>query len=362
MDCGVLIMARPFPKTPHTFQTFETTSGARIFRIPMNVFPDLWAYAYLILVAGSLVLIDTGSGFGDSNAHLEAGFDQASRAAGRTIRFKDLTHILITHGHIDHFGGLGFLRDRTNALIGIHELDLGNLANYEERVAIAENRLKAYLVEAGVPLDQREGILNMYRLNKMLSHSVKVDFSYEAKGMRVGSFEMLHVPGHCAGHVVIRLDNILFSGDHVLGRITPHQSPERLTLSTGLSHYLDSLDVLEKWAGDLSLTLAGHDDPIPNLPARLAEIRREHTARLKLTLEFLAEPHTIAEVSEKLFGSVNGYNVLLAIEEAGAHVEYLHQRGLLRIVNVDELESNNGPVVNRFRRINDPVASKNKPV
>ncbi|MFA5874930.1 MAG: MBL fold metallo-hydrolase, partial [Anaerolineales bacterium] len=305
---------------------------------------------------------DTGSGFGDSNAHLEAGFDQASRAAGRTIRIEDLTHILITHGHIDHFGGLVFLHGRTNALIGIHELDLGNLTCYEERVAIAENRLKAYLVEAGVLEDKREGILDMYRLNKMLSHSVRVDFTYEAKGMRLGSFDILHVPGHCAGHVVIRLHNILFSGDHVLGRISPHQSPERLTLYTGLGHYLDSLTLLEKWAGGPSLTLAGHDDPIPNLPARLAEIRREHAARLKLTLEFLAEPHTTAEVSEKLFGSVNGYNVLLAIEEAGAHVEYLHQRGLLRIVNVDELESNNGPVVTRYQRINDAVTKKVKPI
>jgi glyoxylase-like metal-dependent hydrolase (beta-lactamase superfamily II) len=351
-------MDRAPAKTAPTFQVFETTGGARIFRIPMKVFPDLWAYAYLVLVDDSIVLIDTGSGFGESNAHLEAGFAQAGAAAGRTIRIEDLTHILITHGHIDHFGGLVFLRERTQALLGIHELDMGNLTNYEERVAIAENRLKAYLVEAGVPEDKREGILNMYRVNKMLFHSVRVDFTYEAKGMRLGSFDMLHVPGHCAGHVVIRLHNILFSGDHVLGRITPHQSPERLTYSTGLGHYLDSLTLLEKWAGGSVLTLAGHDDPITNLPVRLAEIRQGHVARLKLTLDFLADPHTIAEVSQELFGSVNGYNILLAIEEAGAHVEYLHQRGRLRIVNVDELESNNGPVVTRYRRINDPATMK----
>jgi glyoxylase-like metal-dependent hydrolase (beta-lactamase superfamily II) len=349
-------------KTPYSFQTFETSGGARIFRIPMKVFPDLWSYAYLVLVDDYIVLIDTGSGFGDSNAHLEAGFDLASRAAGRTIRFEDLTHILITHGHIDHFGGLVFLRERTKALIGIHELDLGTLTCYEERVSIAENWLKAYLVEAGVPEEKREGILDMYRVNKMLSHSVGVDFTYEAKGMRLGSFDMLHVPGHCPGHVVIRLHNILFSGDHVLGRITPHQSPERLTLYTGLGHYLDSLNLLEKWAGDSSLILAGHDDPIPNLPKRLAEIRQEHAARLKFTLEFFTEPHTIAEISKELFGSVKDYHVLLAIEEAGAHVEYLHQRGLLCIVNVDELESNDGPVVNRYRRVDVPVAKKVKPI
>jgi len=351
-------MDTPSEKILYTFQAFESSDGARIFRIPMNVFPYLWAYAYLVLVDGSIVLIDTGSGFGDSNAQLEAGFEQASQAAGRRIRFEDLTYILISHGHIDHFGGLVFLREHTHALVGIHELDLGNLANYEERVAIAENRLKAYLVEAGVAEQKREGILDMYRFNKMLFHSVKVDFTYEARGMRLGSFEMLHVPGHCAGHVVLRLHNLLFSGDHVLGRITPHQSPERLTLFTGLGHYLDSLALLEKWAGGSSLTLAGHDDPIPDLPARLAEIRGQHANRLNLTLEFFAEPHTIAEASQELFGNVHGYNVLLALEETGAHVEYLHQRGLLRIVNVDELEANSGPVVTRYRRINEPVTMK----
>jgi glyoxylase-like metal-dependent hydrolase (beta-lactamase superfamily II) len=341
-----------------TFQEFKTSGGARVFSIPLKVFPDLWANAYLVLVGDFILLIDTGSGFGESNDHLEAGFLQASTAAGHTIHIEDLTHILITHGHIDHFGGLVYLRERTHALVGIHELDMANLTNYEERVVMAENRLKTYLVEAGVTEEKRTEILNMYRVNKVLFHSVMVDFTYEAKRMRMGPLEMLHVPGHCAGHVVIRLHDYLFSGDHVLGRLTPHQSPEQLTYSTGLGHYLDSLTLLEKWAGDSFMTLAGHDDPITNLPVRLAQIRQGHAHRLERTMEFLREPHTIADVSQDLFGGVTGYNVLLAIEEAGAHVEYLHQRGQLRIVNINEFEINNGPVVARYRRINDLVTRK----
>jgi glyoxylase-like metal-dependent hydrolase (beta-lactamase superfamily II) len=346
----------------HIFQAFETNGGARIYRIPMQVFPDLWAYATLVLLDDYIVLIDTGSGFGDANAQLEAGFELAGKAAGRSLRIEDLTHILITHGHIDHFGGLVFLRGRTRALVGIHELDLGILTQYEERVAIAENRLKAYLIETGVPEDKRAGVLNMYSLNKSLTHSVPVDFTYGARNMRLGAFEMLHVPGHCAGHVVIRLHDVLFSGDHVLGKITPHQSPERLTYYNGLGHYLDSLTRLEMWAGAIPLTLAGHDDPITDLPGRINEIRAEHAARLEKTLAFLEEPHTIADVSHRLFGSINGYHALLAIEEAGAHVEYLHQRGLLRIVNVDELEANDGPVTILYRRIADPLTRQVRPV
>ncbi len=236
-------------KPAQTFQAFETSGGAKVFRIPLQAFPFLSVYAYLILIDGMVVLIDSGSGFGESNADLEAGFALASQATGQRIRIEDLSHVLITHGHIDHFGGLIFICGRAKPLIGIHELDLGILTSYEERVAIAEARLKRYLVEAGVSKDQGDDILNMYRLNKALFHSVEVDFTYKAVDMRVGPFEMLHVAGHCAGQVAIRLHDFIFSGDHLLGKITPHQSPEELTLGTGLGHYLESLESIESGPG-----------------------------------------------------------------------------------------------------------------
>jgi len=207
---------------------------------------------------------------------------------------------------------------------------------------------------------RRDEILNMYRINKALFRSTVVDFTYEAAGMRLGPFEMLHVPGHCPGHVVIRLHDILFSGDHVLESISPHQWPERLTLYTGLGHYLDSLTLLESWAKDVSLTLPGHNEPIPNLPARLGALRALHAERLQKTMAILADPHTTAEVSKELFGKVSGYDVLLALEETGAHVEYLYQHGLLQIANVAEIEANSMPVALRYQRLNDPIAAQVK--
>jgi glyoxylase-like metal-dependent hydrolase (beta-lactamase superfamily II) len=167
--------------------------------------------------------------------------------------------------------------------------------------------------------------------------------------MRLGPFEMLHVPGHCAGQVVIRLHDVLFSADHVLAEISPHQSPERLTLSTGLDHYLKSLAALRRWTPDIRLTLAGHKQPIFDLHARIDEIECLHAQRLEKTLWLMAEPHTIAEVSYALFGEVHGYNVLLALEEAGAHVEYLYQRGLLGIENLEEVERAPQPLPVRYR-------------
>ena len=245
-----------------SIQIFSSSDGARIYQIPLKEFPMLWGSIYLVLVEHEgqhyRVLVDTGSGYGESNRHLEAGLRQVAEISGVEIGLDNLTHILITHGHIDHFGGLGYVRERTPAMVGVHELDLRNLTHYEERIVIVSRRLENYLAEAGVPAEERQRMIAMYKSTKSLYHSVKVDFTYEAIGMHLGPFEFLHVPGHCAGHVVIRLHDVLFSGDHVLEETSPHQSPEHLTLSTGLEHYLRSLDIVENWAKGARLALGGH--------------------------------------------------------------------------------------------------------
>jgi glyoxylase-like metal-dependent hydrolase (beta-lactamase superfamily II) len=341
--------------TAFEVRPFSTAAGARVYQLPVQQFPVLWGYVYLVLVEWEgeafRVLIDTGSGFGDSNQHLEAGLRAAGELAGEPLGLENLTHVLITHGHIDHFGGLGYVRPRTPARIGVHELDQRILTHYEERLVIVGRRLDSFLAEAGVEPEQRGDLIRLYQITKNLYHSVRVDFTFEAVGMRLGPFEMLHTPGHCAGHTVIRLHDILFSGDHVLEHTSPHQSPEHLTLSTGLGHYLHSLEALRGWASQVRLTLGGHEEPVTDLPARLDAIRNLHQERLGQVLALLRDPHTVVEVSQALFGEVHGYNVLLALEEAGAHVEYLYQRGQLGIANLSELEENWGQVPLRYQRL-----------
>ena len=337
--------------TNYSVQRFETDRGANIFQLPVEAFPGFWAYVYLVLLDEYQVLIDTGSGFGASNANLESGLQEASQQFGSSLKLSNLTHVLITHGHIDHFGGLPYVRANSPAKIGVHELDLRNLTNTEERLTIVARRLAIFLAEAGISPQRRSELIQLYKMIKLDYTPVSVDFTYEAVGMRLGPFKMLHVPGHCAGQVVIRLHDVLFSGDHVLSDISPHQAPERLVLNTGLGHYLASLESLRGWAESVRLTLGGHNAPIVDLPSRIDEIRGAHDQRLQEVLDLLAEPGTIAEVSQALFGEVHGYNVLLALEETGAHIEYLYQRGLIGIANLADLDNGGEPVPIRYHRL-----------
>jgi glyoxylase-like metal-dependent hydrolase (beta-lactamase superfamily II) len=328
----------------HTSTQYQTSSGIRIQRIPLEAFPNFWAYAYLVQTEEWNVLIDTGSGSEYSNDGLESGLAEAGLGAS------DLTHILLTHGHIDHYGGLSYLRERTDAQIGVHELDLGTVTTHEARLAILSNKLENFLSQADIPEERRKELLSMYRFTKKFHRSVPVDFTYEAHDMQIGPFELIHVPGHCPGHVALKLDEVVFCGDLVLEKVTPHQSPEELLPFMGVRHYLDSLSVFERWADGATLTLNGHDDPIEDLPARVETTRTSLSRRIDQTLAALDGSRTLAQVTEQVYSKMNGYNALLVIEKIGAYVEYLVQRGLVEIVNPEELESDPQAAI-KYRRI-----------
>lgn len=104
--------------TPKT-EAFISDGGARIYRMPIQLFPELWGHVHLVAADGVVALVDVGSGFGESNDHLEFGLEAVRRDHGEAIEWRDLIHVLITHGHIDHFDGRVLTRyDERLATIG----------------------------------------------------------------------------------------------------------------------------------------------------------------------------------------------------------------------------------------------------
>jgi len=58
------------------------------------------------------------------------------------------------------------VRERTQAKIGVHELDLRILTNYEEQLAVTSRRLEEFLAEAGVPASRRPDLIELYKFPK----------------------------------------------------------------------------------------------------------------------------------------------------------------------------------------------------
>ncbi|MEZ4667999.1 MAG: MBL fold metallo-hydrolase [Anaerolineae bacterium] len=327
-------------------QRFDTSTGVRIYRIPAEAFPNFIVYCYVLLGASVPTLIDTGSGFGNSNDHLLAGIRTLKDDFGEPLGITDIRRIFITHGHVDHFGGIGVMVEQTGAEVGIHEIDRRVLTNYEERVVVATKDLRVYLERAGIRAERLQPLMEMYGFAKKHVSSVPVSINLTEE-IELDGMQFIHTPGHCPGQVCIRLGDVLLTADHILSRTTPHQAPESITLYTGLGHYLEALHKVQGIEG-IRLGLGGHEDPIEDIYTRIDGIRASHQRKLERVLDAvttLGAPCTISAISKHMYPDRHGYDVLLALEEVGAHVEYLYQHGHLAICNLDEVEREPNPAL-----------------
>lgn len=313
-----------------------TSAGTRIYLLPVETFFGHVNNVYLIDHPEHPLLFDCATGDDAATVQLAARFEEIRQRFGVKTRPEDVAELLISHAHIDHFGGAHAFKARGTP-ITIHELDARALESFHERFLLATRDFRHYLLGTGLEKPEVERLIALYRSNKDLFGDLEPDHRL-LNGDTVGpGWKTLHVPGHCPGMVCLAVDDVLLTADHLLARITPVQRPQSITPFMGLENYFRSLEKLLAF-GTFSLGLGGHEAPITDLAARVAETLAHHERRLKHTHELCREGGcTVNEVSRGLFGEQKDYGAMLALSEAGAHVEYLHELGYVTIENLDEV-------------------------
>jgi glyoxylase-like metal-dependent hydrolase (beta-lactamase superfamily II) len=68
-------------------------------------------------------------------------------------------------------------------------------------------RLRRFLVSAGIGAEESQALMDIYLIAKHLFASQQVDFTIDSSEARLGPLEILHVPGHCPGQIVMRVDS-----------------------------------------------------------------------------------------------------------------------------------------------------------
>lgn len=315
-----------------------SSSGVRIYRVVAEAFPRHINYIYFIDLGDQLVQWDCGSGLHRSRAMILDGLALCGHAFGARMSVEDLDVVIVSHGHYDHFGDAGWFRATSGAPLWIHDLDARVIERFQERTALTGRDMKLWLRAAGCDADEAARLVGMYLESKEVFASVPVDRRLRHGQVLFpgGRGRLIHTPGHCPGHVCMRIDDVVLTGDQILSPITPHLSPQALHPGNGIERYVSGIGKLAREEG-VRHVLPAHFDPIPDLGARVREIAEDHAARLQRVADVCARGATILDVAAAIFGAQEGYHVLLATLEAGAHVEFLHQNGALAVANIDEV-------------------------
>jgi len=162
--------------------------------------PNLWRLranivaCYLLRDAEGFGLID--SGWIGSRALI----GRALRAQGADWSALDL--LLLTHGHIDHVGNAAWLQERSPALCArVHAADLDHACG--RHVYRGLSRVCGWLETVARPLTG----FRAPRLAQPLAEGEVIE--------RFGGLEVVHLPGHTAGHcgLIHRATGWLFCGD-----------------------------------------------------------------------------------------------------------------------------------------------------
>lgn len=327
----------------------ETAGGIRIYRIPMQVFPHLLAYAHVVIAGSYVALLDVGSGLGQSNEHLFSGFEALREDWGERLTWRDVSRIVITHAHIDHYGGLSAVRGLCDAPIAVHALDQRVISNHRERLILGVSAVANFLHRAGVKPELHRGLLRDYGWSKELFISIEVTTILEDGDRLDDMFSVFHTPGHCSGQVCLLVDDVMLTADHVLPGTSLYLSPESIMPSMGVEHYFNSLRYINR-VPDICMALGGHGEPMGDMYAIIAQIESFQRGRLARVLDACREPHTIAELTSMLYPNVSGYDTILALGKVGAYVEYLDQRGTLSVENLEQVAAH-VHTAPRYRRV-----------
>jgi glyoxylase-like metal-dependent hydrolase (beta-lactamase superfamily II) len=312
----------------------QVVGGVMRIELPMP-FELRHVNVYLLRDGDRYTLIDTGLLTEESRQALYRAFHDMR------VSVDQITRILITHIHPDHFGLAGELRERSGGELIIHRLEV---ALMEPRYARAEDLVQDvahWLAVNGVPAAEADYLKSASMGAREFVSLVEPDTLLEgAERLPIDGDHLLvvwtpgHSPGHCCFYWPRR--RLLFSGDHLLPKISPNIGLHPQSSADPLDDYLASLRRIA--ALDIEWVLPAHGDPFTRPSSRIDEIERHHRERKDALVRLAAGgPHSGWELATLLFQGITERNVFqkrLALQETLAHCQSLAQDGrLLKLVD-----------------------------
>ncbi|MFH2012716.1 MAG: MBL fold metallo-hydrolase [Pseudomonadota bacterium] len=309
--------------------------------IPDNPLGNL--NCYLIEGKEGWLMVDTGWFTPETFDSLKNGLNELG------ITLTDITTIVVTHIHPDHYGLAGRIK---------HESPETKLLTHQFEAVMIDSRYIKFsdLRHKGVAILKRHGVPSSELPSLSSSSMPALEFvritlpdntlyGGEIISTGVYNLEVIWTPGHSIGHICLYEpeNQFLFSGDHILSTITTNISYHAQSGDNPLGDYLYSLHKLENLP--VKKVLPAHEDIITDLRGRIKELDEHHNNReAEIQQAILKGLRSAYDISSQITWNVPDFewsnlpplHKRIAVMETVAHLEYMRWEGKVQRIIEDE--------------------------
>ena len=298
--------------------------GIHRIDLPLPLIGLDWVNSYVIEGPDGLTVIDVGVDDEAGIGALRSGLEALGHSLG------SINQIVATHLHPDHVGLAGHLVDEVGCRWVMEASAVDNLHLYNDWGTFREFIGEAALANGGPVDDVAILTADEPRPDWAPPSTPPTDTVADGDKISIGDdrwLEVVHTPGHEPSHICLvdSTTGAMFSGDHVLPRITPFV-PHLGEGTDNLGTYLASLKRVE--AIDPPVTYPAHGVTIERGKERAHQIGLHHQRRLEGIIEMLEDGTTAWQVMLGIFRPhLPPMHQRLAFGETMSHLEHLRSRG-----------------------------------
>jgi glyoxylase-like metal-dependent hydrolase (beta-lactamase superfamily II) len=291
--------------------------------------------AWAIATSSGITLVDCGMHEPGSLGQLEYAMAQVG------LGLDQVTQLVITHAHVDHWGQALPVVQRTGCQVWMHpdhrhgsviatdpEAAAANYMEIGRQSGASEAAIEQFVARV---TSRPSGLAGVAPADHQLRDGVILDSD-------LGVWQVHETPGHAPSHVCLYQPEhrVLLSGDHLLGRISLYfdygWTPDPI------GEFLHSLDRIEPLGA--RLCVAGHGRPFNDVQAHIHWTRSLVAERLALVREGLrAQSLSAFKVAALIHGEeLTNVTAGWRLNETLCYLRHLELRGFVERVSDGEVE------------------------
>ncbi|WP_322890320.1 MULTISPECIES: MBL fold metallo-hydrolase [unclassified Yoonia] len=331
MPDGAVGIRYPYPDPPATRTAIEVAEGILWMRLPLPMALD-HVNVYALDDGDGWTVVDTGFASTKSKAIWQSLLD--GPLAGKPV-----TRVIVTHHHPDHVGLAGWFVAQGAALhmprtgwlmarmltLDVQDRPTQETIAFYERAGMAADELARRKAER--PFNFADCVAPLPLGYQRLRDGGTIRMGGRTWDIRMGD-------GHAPEHATFwsRDDAVVLGGDQLLPSISANlgvypTEPD----ADPVGDWIASCERFQTVARADHLVLGGHKLPFTGLPLRLTQMIDNHHGALDRLLAHLDQPRAAGDCFLPLFKrQIGPAEYGLALVEAVAHLNHLHQTGRAR--------------------------------